>query len=131
MNLTAISANTVIACSTFREMLNVEGKTRSSLQGCTTGNMARRAARGTRWVYMCDGMGLSDAAEKARYRELLCRTDLTRLFVSSLRREKREKSRASHPNFQLPRTAIRFSGGFSGSQWLCCSCFAPIAHSWP
>jgi hypothetical protein len=63
--------------------------------------------------------------------EPMCRTDLTRLFVSYLHLEKREKSRASHPNLQLPHTAIRFSGGFSGSQWLCCSSFAPIAHPWP
>ena len=36
---------------------------------------------------------------------------------------------ASDSNLQRPRTAICFSSGFSGCQWLCCSPFAPTAHS--
>ena len=51
----------------------------------------------------------------------------SRLFSPWARAGKaRDALRADHSNLQLPRTAIRFSGGFSGCQWLCCSTFTQV-----
>jgi hypothetical protein len=35
------------------------------------------------------------------------------------------------PNLHLVCITIRSRSGFSDDQWLCCSLFAPSAHSWP
>jgi hypothetical protein len=53
---------------------------------------------------------------------------VSRLF-SAIAREDERKHVAV--NLQLLSAVNRFKGGFSSNQWLCCSPFAPIAHSWP
>jgi hypothetical protein len=99
----------------------------------SSGNMAALADRGTRRMGMRDGMGLSATAEKARYRELLCRTDLAQISAVasdvselSVRFSKRSRCKKRHtdcPNLQLPSTTMRFWSGFP--MWQITS-----AHDW-
>jgi len=58
-----------------------------------------------------------------------CCSNLQPLFSHERVQETSRKWPASDSNLQRPRTTICFSSGFSGCQWLCCSPFAPTAHS--
>ncbi len=60
----------------------------------------------------------------------IMRTDLARFFVWTGDGFARDALCADHPNLQKRCTIIRFWGGFSGSQWLCCSGLgATVQHS--
>ena len=104
-----------------RNLVDAEGKIASKV---AAGAPAVLALAG-----QVDGQGRISLIQGARIRTGGAEGTRGSTFRPFFRRNRCKKRLADCPNLHLPRIASRFSGGFLGAQWLCCSCFAPITHS--